>query len=320
LPTSAASTQIPYIRNKYLSPLNPTTITDETEEELEGKWIGRGLRAGNSLRNYLTARNLMFKVLEDGKYSVSAPSLPVGDKIPFRQSYNFEGTRYNPGSVSRITGRNLLRGALSKSTWIVALGTSLIGNIYDFTVGKNKGKSFQEFAVSTGVDTVMTVGTGLVAATGVVLVAGAFGLTLTAAPVIIAASIVALFIGLGLDQIGAGDWVKKHVNNAIDCIEEGTSRFVEKVKTIPNTLKGIDANLKIIGDVVTDRVREGITNAKYKFDRIATDTIQHAGNFVKDTAKVVGETVQHIGETVQNTANNIANGAKKILGGIFGGG
>jgi hypothetical protein len=313
---------VPYIRNKHVLPLGQDTTSNEsgTGENLEGKWIGRGARAVNSLRNYLTARNLMFKVLEDGKMSVSAPSIPTGRRIPFRQSYDFDGTRYNPGSITRITGRRLLRGALSRTTWGIAFATSLFGNAYDFALGKNKGKSFQEFAVSTGVDTVMTVGTGLAAAALVVGVAGFFGATLTVGPVILLASFVGVGIGLILDSLGVGDWVKTHVNSAVDHIEDGLHSFADKAREIPNTLRGINENARIIRDVVSDRVRETISNTTEAIRRESTEAIRNVNNGFKAGVKTIKETAQYIGEETKNIINKAVNGAKEILGSIFGGG
>ncbi len=308
-------------QDQALSPLGSAGSDEpESDEGFEGKWIRRGLRGTRSVGNYLTARSLMFKALEDGKISVSAPSFPVGDKVPFRQSYDYAGTRYNASSVSRITGRNLIRGALSKTTWIFALGTSLLGNIYDFTVSKNKDKSFQEFAVSTGVDTVMTVGTGLAAAGAVVLIAGLAGATLTVGPALLLTAVLGIGIGLVLDYFGAGDWVKQHVNNAVDSVEEGVHKFSEKVSKIPDTLRGIIENSKVIRDVVTDRVRESIVDTGNTIRRVATETIQNAKTVVNDGVKMVEEAVQQVGEDIKNTVTNIADGAKNILGGIFGGG
>nr|NIS83577.1 hypothetical protein [Anaerolineales bacterium] len=135
--------------------------------EIEGKWVARGLRLTRSASSALTAASIRFNALQSGHIGIRvSPRIPTGSKIPFRQRYGFDGTRYNPSTVSRITGRGLIKGALSKGTWIIALATSVVGNVIDYGFGEKRdtGILSQEFAVSTAVDTVMAVGTGLAAA------------------------------------------------------------------------------------------------------------------------------------------------------------
>ena len=109
------------------------------------------------------------------------------------------------------------------------MATSLVGNVIDYGFGRNRDKGIlsQEFAVSTGVDTVMAVGTGLVAAATVAGVAALFSVTLPVSGAIIAAAALGTVIGIGLDSAGVGDAIKEKANETVDAIEQGVDQLVE---------------------------------------------------------------------------------------------
>ena len=100
---------------------------------------------------------------------VSAPSLARGTRASLLSTHYLRGGPYTQTTLSQVGLRqfglgNLVRGA--KGSIGVGLLTSLATNLWDFTVGTQRdiGILSKEFAVSTGVDLVLGVGTGLVAA------------------------------------------------------------------------------------------------------------------------------------------------------------
>ena len=173
-------------------------------------------------------RNLNFTQLDDGHISVSAQT-PSGTRIAYRadlanEGFEFVGTRYNPSTVSNITARGLLKGAISKSSLIFAGAVSLGQNLMDF----GRGKEFaspeywdstvmnSEFWVSTGVDSVVSIAVGASAAAlvgGVLVVTGA----VVALPVaIVATAVVGVAIGFGVEASGFSQNAKGWVNGIFD--------------------------------------------------------------------------------------------------------
>jgi hypothetical protein len=272
----------------------------EPTVEVEGKWISRGLRFLKSGRNVLTARAVVFNALKSGQVSVSAPSLPIGTRRDFLSGYGFCGTKYNSSTITGITGKKLVSGALSKGTWITAAATSLAGNIIDYGFGKNKDKGIasQEFAVSTGVDTVLTVGTGVLAAGGVALVTAALGVTLPVWGAIAATVAAGLVIGGVLDAVGAGNFLKEKTNKAVDAVEEGVGHLVNNMKEGWDAWTGIPDNARVIGRVFRERVN----------DKIGTASENIQSNMV------------HLKETAENTIANTSNTFRNFVGSIFSGG
>jgi len=192
----------------------------------------------------------MFNALESGRLSVSAPSLAEGTRRAFLDGYGYRGTTYNPSTVANITGSQLVRGTFSRGSLGTALITSVAGNIYDYGWGDHRdvGIRSQEFAVSTGVDFGMAVGTGLAAA-GLVAgaVAGAAALGATAPVWLAIGATVAVGLGIGwvMDQFGAGQQLKREVNEGIDAWEG----IYDNVGAIADALPGyMEATLSPAGD------------------------------------------------------------------------
>jgi hypothetical protein len=188
---------------------------------LEGRWVARGLRVTNSAGKAFVARQVMLRALESGRMSVSAPSRIVGSRRVYLRRYGFRGTSYNPSTVRAITGRHIVRGALSKSAWIIALGTSLIGNVIDYGSGRHRdtGIRSQEFVVSTAVDTVLAVGTGIGAALLVTGAAALFAVSLPVGAGIALTAVAGIGIGLLLDATGIAQAAKDLLNAGIDALE-----------------------------------------------------------------------------------------------------
>ncbi len=267
--------------------------TNKDTPELEGKWVSRGLRWVKTIKNALTARAVAFNTLKSGHVSVSAPSLPIGTRRGFLQKYGFKGTRYNSSTITGITGRHLVSGAMSKGSWITAGVTSLAGNVIDYGFGKNKDKGIasQEFAVSSAVDTVMAVGTGLVAAAFIAGLTAFFGLTLPVWGAIGFTAGAGTFIGGALDFMGAGDYLKKKVNKAVDAAEVGVQKLSRKVVNGAKAWKGIADNAKVIGNVLSQRAKDKVKEMAKSFNKNTNESIEKVNNIVNQKIKNTTETV-----------------------------
>ncbi|MCC7117513.1 MAG: hypothetical protein IT310_03220 [Anaerolineales bacterium] len=115
--------------------------------------------------------------------SVSAPNLPSGTRLNYFNENvlgNFDlppGGNYNPSTINTRIATGLIDDAVSKSSIITAGITSVASNLYEYG---NNAENFEEFSdqtfenqqfwVSTGVDTTLSILVGVAAAT---IVAGA---------------------------------------------------------------------------------------------------------------------------------------------------
>jgi hypothetical protein len=291
------------------------------EFEMEGKWVARGIRLGRSTGKAITAGSVMFNALESGRSSVSAPSIPIGSRREFLQGYGFNGTTYNPSTITKITGRQLVSGALSKASWITAGVTSLIGNAIDYGFGKNKDKGFgQEFAVSTGVDTMMAVGTGFIAAGAIALGTAFLGITLSVPLAIVATVVAGLAIGGVLDAVGAGDYIKEKANLAVDAVEIGVQNLAQGVADGVEAWKGVADNSKLIGIVVGERITDAAESAASTVTNIVNNTVEAAENTIDAAGTAITNTVERIGESIKHTISNTINALGNLLGSVFSGG
>jgi len=273
--------------------------------------------------NALTASAIQFVALESGKVGVRVgPAVAIGSKIAFRTPYGFAGTRYNPSTVARITGRDLLKGARSKWALGISAVTSLAANLYDYGLGKNKDKGIlsPEFAASTMVDYGLAAGAGLVAA-GIVTAGGIaatgllalVGITATAPawlPIVVTAG-VGLVIGLGLDYLGVGDGLK--------------AKVVDGFKA----WGGIANNAKVIGGVMAERATGALRQSRDVIVAKAQDASKALGGFVGGLAASVTSGVRKVasdakslvgraGDTVVKTVQGVGNAVTGLVGGVLG--
>ena len=178
-------------------------------------------------------RHLIFNQLDDGHISVSAQT-PPGTRMAYRadladEGFEFAGTRYNPSTVSNITARGLLRGAISKSSLLFAGLISFGQNLIDFGRGKEfAGPEFRdatvknrEFWVSTGVDATVSIVVGIGAAAlvgGILAVTGA----VVALPVaIVATAVVGVAVGFRVETSGFTKNAKNYINGVFDKMGQG---------------------------------------------------------------------------------------------------
>ncbi|MGQ9561849.1 MAG: OmpL47-type beta-barrel domain-containing protein, partial [Candidatus Oleimicrobiaceae bacterium] len=259
--------------------------------QVQGRWPARGIRWLRNLRNVRRSSALAFHDLESGYTSIRvAERIPAGEKIPFRISLGFPGTRYLPETVRRITTSGLIRSIFSKGNLGVGLITSVLSNVYDYTLGEHRGESFgREFWVSTGVDFVMTVGTGLAAAGVVALGVLVVGGTPPLWGAIAATAIVGAGITWILDRIGAGDWLKENVSEGLGA----WSGVWDNAGTIARALPGY---------VTETVVRPAVAGVRER------------------VVQPIGETAQAVAEAVRGAATSVGEAVSGFIGRLFGGG
>jgi hypothetical protein len=283
--------------------------------ELEGKWAARGLRLVKSARSALTAREVMYRALESGYISVSAPTRAIGTRREFLSGYGFLGTRYKPSTITSISGRHLIAGALSKASWITAGVTSAIGNVIDYGLGKNKDKGIasQEFVVSTGVDTVMAVGTGVVSAAAVAVggavLTAATPIVVTTTAAIVATAGIGFLLGLALDHFGVSEKAKKVVNHGVDVMQEEATKLKNEVVQGLNAWGGIADNAKVIGQAAVKRTSDVFQNTAQAIQGEITDTFQTFKGSLDQAVESVG-----------NKLSDTVNIAESFIGKIMSGG
>jgi uncharacterized membrane-anchored protein YhcB (DUF1043 family) len=252
--------------------------------------------------------------MESGHISISAPAKAIGTRREFLSGYGFLGTRYKPSTITSISGRHLIAGALSKASWITAGVTSAIGNVIDYGFGKNKDKGIasQEFVVSTGVDTVMAVGTGLasaaVVAVGGAVLTAATPIVVTTTAAIVATAIVGVGLGYALDRLGVGKKTKQVVNHGVDAIQEEATKIKNEVVQGLNTWGGIADNAKVIGQAVVKHTSDVFQNTAQAIQGEITDTFQTFKGSLDQAVKSVGG---KLSDTVNKTGSFIG----KILSG-----
>jgi hypothetical protein len=192
---------------------------------------------------------LKFNDLGDGKVSVSAQT-PPGTRLDYKASlasremgteFSIFGTRYNATTLAKITATGLLKGSVSNSTVALAGVGSLGGNLIEYGAGSTSLEDFgnrtvenQDFWASTLADTIVSVGTGVLAAAAVSLLVAAAAVVLgVSAPLWVAVAATAgIGIGLGLvaESLGINKGLEGVINQGIDNIEKGVTDAVEAVK------------------------------------------------------------------------------------------
>jgi hypothetical protein len=128
------------------------------------------------------------------------------------------------------------------------LGTSLLGNLWDFTLGEHHEEGLgREFLVSTTSDFLLAMATG-VAAAGIVV---AMGLSLPVWGTVAAVSVIGVAIGFALDQIGVGDWLKSQLNAGLEALGvrdtpiPGTDRVEEGLEAWPGIFESAGVILRV---------------------------------------------------------------------------
>ena len=310
------------------TPPGPPGYIPPVPPEMSGRtigWVGRGVKLVRSARSAMTASAIQLAALESGHVGVRVGNaVAQGSKIAFRRSppFSFAGTRYNPSTVTRITGRGLLRGALSKGALGISAVTSLAVNLYDYGLGENRNKGIlsPEFAASTMVDYGLAAGAGLLAA-GIVTVGGIaatgllalVGITVTA-PLwlaIGATAIVGLGIGVALDHFGVGDGLK--------------AKVVDGFKA----WGGIADNAKVIGGVLAQRTSAAVRQSRDAIITKAKEAGKALGGLAGGIAasvtggvRKVGNDakalVQRAGDTISMTARGVGNAVSGFVGGVLG--
>jgi hypothetical protein len=240
--------QIAEGRDEAPSPSNPMT------EAIAGIWLTRAFRWLRSGRGVSDASQVTINPLESGHVSIRvSPDVPVGSRVPLRQRFGLAGTRYNPETVIEEVGRSRVRDAASRSSILFALGTSLLGNLWDYTLGEHHEEGLgREFLVSTAVDTLLAVAIGVAAIAGVTVVATLAGITFpTVGAALAVVAGVGFVMGLALEWLGVGDWSKSILSRGLDALGfsdtpiPGTDHVREGLEAWPGILDNAGEILRV---------------------------------------------------------------------------
>lgn len=317
--------QAAYQTQQIPIPTGEQIATSKPKTSFEGKWFTKGVKLAKKAKDFFTARAVAFNTLESGHISVSAPSRAVGTRRAFLNKYGYKGTRYKPSTITGITSRQLIKGSLSKSTWITAAVTSLAGNVIDYRFGKNKDKGIasQEFAVSTAVDTVMAVGTGLAAAATVALIgagiAAATPFALSAAAGIALTAAAGVGIGYLLDRFGVNKKAKEIVNTGVDIAEVKVSKHKDDVKNGIKAWGGVIKNAKIIGQYGKEKAKVAIRNKASTTGQKIQDSVYNLKQNIGNSTNSIKNTVEDVKESINDTLSDAADTIERFFSGVFGG-
>ncbi len=182
-------------------------------------------------------RNLNLNPLESGYVSVSS-NTPIGTKNAYKASiiiegYEFHGTRYLPNTTAKITARGLIKGSTSGGALFVSGATSFIANAVEYGWGSTSLEDFsnrtvenQDFWASFTADSIVGVGTGLLAAgavAGTIVGLTALGFTAVATAPVLAVvgltAVVGMGFGVAFNYLGVNNWLQGQINNVIDDVQ-----------------------------------------------------------------------------------------------------
>ncbi len=320
-----------------IAPYPPGYLPSDSDIfSLQGKWVGRGGSLLNSARRAYAASAVQYTALEAGKITVSAPSLVRGTRAEFLSDYYLRGGQYTRSTLSQVglrqfTLRNLAAGA--RGTIGVGMITSLLSNLWDYTVGTQRetGVISKEFAVSTGVDLVLSVGTGLAAAGTVALIAAGLGIAAPVTATIAVTAVLGVGIGMLLDATGVGTALKRSVSEGLEAwpgiLQNGqviaqvvgervgdlASRAAHSV--VNTAIRAVDS----VGTAARE-VTQAVTTTAYRASEAARTLVERAASTIQGAAGDVVQAAQQIATTVQNTASQAIDSARQFLGSLFGGG
>ena len=318
-------------------PLPPGYVPSDLDIfSLEGKWIGRSGSLLNSAGRAITASAVQYEVLEGGRIVVSAPLRAPGTRADFLSRYFLRGGQYTRPTLSQVglrafTLRNLAGRA--RGTIGVGLVTSIVSNLWDYTVGTQRetGILSKEFAISTGVDFALSVGTGLTAALGVALFTAAFAISAPVWATIGAAAIVGIGIGLALDATGVGAALKRGVNEGLAAwpgiLQNGRviAQVVgERISALTSKAAGTVADAAVrAAETVGTAAREAtqaVASTAHRASEAARGVVGTAAGTMQQAAGDVLHGAQQVVTSVQNTASQAIDSAREFLGSLFGGG
>jgi len=263
---------------------------------------------------------------------VSAPTLAPGTRAGLLSKYGLRGgpyTRSGLGQVGlrQLSLRNLVRGA--RGTIGFSLVTSVASNLYDYSVGANRGEGLsKEFAVSTGVDLIMSVGTGLAAAAGVALLTALVGVTLPVWGAIAAAAGLGLFIGIALDATGVGTALKRRVSEGVEAwpgIIQNAGVIAQSVggrvaDMVSSSARSVTSAAVRSVDNVSRRSREiahSVANGANEVGEAARSLAGNAANAIQETARSAASAAQHIASSIGDAATQAVESARQFLGKLF---
>ncbi|MEW6569412.1 MAG: hypothetical protein AB1449_14855 [Chloroflexota bacterium] len=158
------------------------------------------------------------------------------------------------------------------------MATSVLGNLYDYTLGEHRGEGIRGFLVSTGVDFVMTVGTGLAAAGLVAGIVVTLPFTVPLVATVAGTAIAGVGISWILDRYGVGEWLKKGVSDGFDA----WAGVWDNIGTIGRALPGYvrEAVLRPAARALQERVVQPVVQAVHDVSRAVRDAAASVGEAV----------------------------------------
>jgi hypothetical protein len=216
----------------------------------------------------------------------------------------YPGTRYNVGTLGRVTAGNLIRGAARNVGMAIPLFTTLAANIYEFGWGsqRERGIRSNEFAASAMVDfgaAALTglAAAGLVAGTIVVLTAAGFAAAATAplAAVLAVTAILGVGLGFALDYFVDTDRLKANVANGL------------------SAWGGIATNAATIMDVARQRVGEAVGNAVLSVRDTAAASAQTVSRGIQTAAQAVSGAAEQTWHAAETAAEQVATATRDAV-------
>ncbi|MEW6569447.1 MAG: hypothetical protein AB1449_15030 [Chloroflexota bacterium] len=184
--------------------------------------------------------------------------------------------------MRRITALGRIRGVFSKANLGVGLITSVLGNLYDYTLGEHRGERLgSDFFASTAVDFLANVGTGLAAAgvvAGGVALVGALGVTAPLVAVVAATAIAGAVISSLLDRSGILEQAKESVSQGFDA----WGGIFHNVRTITSVLPAYvnEAVARPVAVAVRERVVQPVVQAAQQVSGAVRGAAQSVGQAV----------------------------------------
>jgi hypothetical protein len=313
--------------------VNGTSAGDDPVET----FIPPALAGAQGVRDVLSVKDLVFKNLGEGKVSVSS-STPPGTKLDYKagladENYPFEGTRYNATTVAGITLSGILKNSLSKGAWEFAGLGALLVNLYEYGKGSTSLQDFanrtglnSDFWVSTGVDTVISVAEGAVAA---VAVGGFFALLGIAgvftAPLWLVAGVTAIAgigIGLAVEHFWPDfdDNIKKGINTQIDNIQAGLSAWGGVIVNGAKIAQALPGYLNYQAGQAAAWLQQNVTtplnNLANQVNQTVNNAVQSVSNTVNSVVSTVKSAVSSVATTVSNVASTVASTVKNVASSV----
>ena len=284
---------------------------------------------------------LRFVPLESGKVGVRVGGLvPSGERLVRRLDLDYPGTRYNVGTLGRVTSGNLIRGAARNAGMAIPLFTTLAANLYEFGWGSQRDKGIwsNEFAASAMVDFGAAALTGLAAAGlvgGAIVLLPAVGFAAAAtaplAAVLVVTAVAGIILGALVDRFVDVDQLKANVANGLSAWG-GIARNAATIIDVAGRRAGAAVGSAVLSVrdttvAAAERVTHGIQTAAQAVSGAAEQSWQAAeaaagrvAAATSDAVSAVREGAAQVVGAAHETVGSTIEAARGFFQGLFGGG